>query len=532
MSWQNYPVVRFAIPLIVGMAMGYISIDYGIVNLLWLAIPFILCSCAALYVNTLCPKFRYIHLFGVLSNVSIALFGALLMLQRCLSITESVPDKGAWICGVVESEPKKKARTYAVEVRTNDSRVLAYIALDESHSPETLHSGDSISLQAYKVNPTFIRNDADSTDNHILDDYRNYLFCEGFCATCYVLPGSWDSRGENHGKSDWTKQFADIRSQIHLKYADAGITDDVGSVVEAMTTGQRANLNQKLRQAYAHAGVAHVLALSGMHLAMLFVMFNYLVNNFMTRRWRRVVAFTLIPVAWLFCMIAGMPPSLLRATIMLSLVQLALVIDAEQSLLNSCAIAAVLMLFFNPLLLMNIGFQLSFASIVAIALTHVDTLHIDSTGRRRNILTRIIQEYLWPPLRMSLVCTLATFPLVAYYFGYIPLLGLLSSVVISTLVSILLIMLLLWWMFTLCGLTTTLLTSAIIAIVSWNNTIVDAVASIKIATVDYRPSTVAVVLLYVFIISVWNFFVHRTSRSLRLSMLSLTALLLEQIIVS
>lgn len=532
MYWQNYPVVRFAIPFIAGMALGYFSLDYGIVNLWWLSIPFILCSCAALYVNTLCPKPGQIVLFGILCNVSIALFGAVLMLQRCMSISESVPANGTWISGVVESEPKKKTSTFAVEVKTNNSRVIAYIAIDKHHSPETVHSGDSISLKACKVNPTFIRNGVDSIVNHTFDDYRQFLFCEGFSATCYVLPDDWESKAESHCESDWKQQFADIRKLVHLKYADAGIIDDVGSVIEAITTGQRTNLNPELRQAYAHAGVSHVLALSGMHLAMLFVMFNYLVNNFMTRRWRRVTALALIPVAWLFCMLAGMPPSLLRATIMLSLVELALVIDAEQSLLNSCAIAAVLMLFFNPLLLMNVGFQLSFVSIVAIALTQENLLYIDTVAKRGNKIVRLLHKIIWAPLRMSLVCTLATFPLVAHYFGYVPLFGLLSSVVVSALVSVLLILLLLWWIFTLCGLTTALLTAAIICIVSLNNTIVDAVASIKIATVDYKPSTVAVVLLYLFIFSAWNFFANRTSRSLRLSMLSLTALLLEQIMVN
>ena len=115
---------------------------------------------------------------------------------------------------------------------------------------------------------------------------------------------------------------------------------------------------------FSKAGISHVLALSGFHLTVIVALLDVLLmRGLFKRRWRKITALMIIPFIWAFTLIAGLPPSLVRATTMCSFLQLALVIGNNQGLKNACGIAVFLMLVANPLQIMDVGFQLSFLSL-------------------------------------------------------------------------------------------------------------------------------------------------------------------------
>ena len=515
MFWQNYPLLRLAIPFIAGMC----GADFFIQELMGRQ-P-VLFGVACGWMVLLLVVHRWVRkpvqqsLFGLTAALFVLTVGALLYVVKYERMCEVPFSDFQKVDGVASQPPVEKAKSWAVEVETEDGRLLAYMAKDSLHSPAIIRTGDSLSLSCHYLRLTAPHLAmADSAESDFLP-YRRSLFFKGVSATCYVPADAWQQKGRAEGS--WMGVFDDVRQQMHLAYMEAGLEGDGADILEAMTTGNRKVLSDDLRQAYARSGVAHVLALSGFHLTLVLAVFNLLLHNFCTLRWRRVLAVFFIPLIWAFCLLAGMPPSLVRATIMCSIVQIVLVMGRDTDMLNGCAMAAVLMLCVNPLLLRDVGFQLSFVSIVSIFLFRPQLFYVRPERRR-------IAKFFIDTVCVALVCSLMTFPLVAYYFGQIPLLGVVTNLVISVLVPLLMFGALAWWLLYIIGVKWLLLASGLTLLAEVMNCVVLFVGSLPFATIAYRPTGVQVAVWYVLLPSVFFFWRTRKASALKVSLLSVIAL--------
>ncbi len=308
-----------------------------------------------------------------------------------------------------------------------------------------------------------------------------------------------------------------FQQHIHDVYEQAGMDSETSAVLESVTVGNKSGLTRERRQQFSNAGIAHVLALSGLHLTILLAFFDLLLlRSYLPLRWRRITALLLIPLIWAYCLAAGAPASLIRAATMSTMIQLAIVIGTEYNVLNACAAAAGAMLLWNPLYLLDISFQLSFTSVLAITLAALPLLRY---APRRSI----VLGYLYASVTISLVCTVFTLPIVAYYFGQVPTLSILSNIVVSLLLLFILYGSLLWWAF----FWWTPVQTIIGHIVTWSVKAMTACAStlsaLPFATFSYRPRLAEVVLLYVILACLVRFCRTREAKSLIL-LLSLTVI--------
>ena len=206
--------------------------------------------------------------------------------------------------------------------------------------------------------------------------------------------------------------------------------NDNRAVVLAMTTGERSEISPELRQHYSASGASHLLAVSGLHIGIAFMLVNLLLLPLVLLRYgnllRSVVAILLI---WLYVWLCGMSPSAVRAAIMFSLLQFSLSSLREYSSINILAGTAFIMLAFDSHLLFDISFQLSFIAVAGIVLWAMPLYRLCAT--RFKLVNTVVGI-----LMVGVASTFATMPLVASTFSTISLVGIFINPVVILLANI------------------------------------------------------------------------------------------------
>ena len=209
---------------------------------------------------------------------------------------------------------------------------------------------------------------------------------------------------------------------------------DARAVVLAMATGERSEISNELRQSYSASGASHLLAVSGLHIGIAFMLINILLLPMVLLRYGNIMRSILaVAMIWLYVWLCGMSPSAVRAAIMFSLLLFSLSSLREYTSVNILAGTAFAMLAFDSHLLFDISFQLSFIAVAAIILWAVPLYRICAT--RFKLLNSIIGV-----LFVGIASTLATAPLVANTFSIVSLVGILINPVVILLANIVVLM--------------------------------------------------------------------------------------------
>ena len=205
-----------------------------------------------------------------------------------------------------------------------------------------------------------------------------------------------------------------------IERSASGAGSDLGV---ALTTGLRAGLDRQLTENFRAAGTAHVLAISGLHIALVGgLAFGIAAFSFGRRR----QLYLLLPLAavWGYAALAGFSPSVTRAAIMASAYLLARAMGRQRSALPAVGLAAGLMVAVDPAILASVSFQLSFAAVTGIALLATPLHDLFHRGIEKATGTESRSNLVVSPIvamvAMSIAATIATAPLVAFYFGRVP----------------------------------------------------------------------------------------------------------------
>ena len=230
----------------------------------------------------------------------------------------------------------------------------------------------------------------------------------------------------------------EIQSSIHNWYVKHGIDDQEGAILEAMTIGVKENLSKETKEFFSQAGVSHILALSGYHIGIIYFILQFVfLHRIVSYRWRTISHILTISFLWLYAFIAGMSPSLVRAVIMCSLLIVASIHTHQLLSINALALSALIMLLINPLLILHVGFQLSYMSMLGI---YIIGLPLCQSYQSYTFIDRFI----WCTICISLTCTIFTMPIVAYTFHRIPTLSIFSNIIITALTYLLIPLVILW----------------------------------------------------------------------------------------
>lgn len=209
---------------------------------------------------------------------------------------------------------------------------------------------------------------------------------------------------------------------LGLRIHALGLSADDDTLVQAMLLGRRQELSAGLRTLYNQVGASHVLALSGLHVGVLFLLLNALLLRLLTwpgpRRW---VGGAIVLLLWVYVVLTGCSPSLVRAAVMVSLMTAGLVRQSGFSSWHTLGLAALAILFFSPSALWSVSFQLSFSAVAGIFLFY----RVNGKWAERSLPVRWFCNGVTLSLSAQLGCT----PLAVYYFHTLSL----SSILLSPL---------------------------------------------------------------------------------------------------
>ena len=268
------------------------------------------------------------------------------------------------------------------------------------------------------------------------------------------------------------ESFEPLRIQLSDGFVSFGISGDENAVVNAMALGDKSGISPQLKYLYSQTGASYVLALSGMHLAIIYFILSWVVmrtmlwlyvvpellweklpveNNTCLQRiikmflrlqpseqlYRNIISFVILLIIWLYVILVGMSPSVVRSAVMLSIYGISRMLFRKHDVITVLALTAFLTLMISPLSLFDVGFQMSYLAVLGIGVympylmqlvykTDYNWSEDSSTSMLRKILL-----WVYGSLVLSFSAQIMVLPLVAYYFHSLPCYGLLSSLVVS-----------------------------------------------------------------------------------------------------
>ena len=253
-------------------------------------------------------------------------------------------------------------------------------------------------------------------------DYGQYLRMQGVVGTAVVWSNQW--RRLPFVRGVWWQSPAlmrQVQHRLYERFRTLGIEGDELATLGALTLGYKEDLEPGLKRSFQRSGAAHVLAVSGLHtgilyavLLALFTCFGRYKPMYANRVGRVTLSLLIIVSMWVYALLTGMTPSVVRSVLMVSLIELGRMCYRQGISLNTVATAAFLILLVRPRDLFSVSFQLSFAAVIAILLFSpglVQMLDVKQTKHKQP------WQYMRDLLGVSVAAQLGTLPLTLYYFG-------------------------------------------------------------------------------------------------------------------
>ena len=293
--------------------------------------------------------------------------------------------------------------------------------------------------------------------------------------------------------------FLERRAKLLDRLSESGVDGSAYAVVAAMALGDKSQLTTELRDAYAISGASHILALSGLHLGIIYTLLSLLLSR---RRWQMVSQIVIIVSIWLFVFLVGLSASVVRSAVMVSIYALLSLGHRDKLSVNTLAFAAIVMLLFNPMALFDVGFQLSFMAVLTILLFYP---LLESLWSQPFLLDHRLFRWLWTMLSVSCAAQIGVAPLIAYYFGRISCYFLLANLVVVPVAALILYL-------SLAVLLIPSLAYLLIYIVDTLNQLLVSIAALPGASIEgLHPTPLQVWMMYVIIGAVYLLLIRRTS---------------------
>ncbi len=224
--------------------------------------------------------------------------------------------------------------------------------------------------------------------------------------------------------------WKDCALSLQARLLETDIDKDALGQVLALTLGNKEYLSLEIKAVYRQAGAAHILALSGMHLGILYGCMRMLVRRLTYTRWRWLTLAVVLWVIWSYALLTGCPMSLIRAALMMSLaLVLQMCWDGRKSL-DILNVSVALVLLVDPAALLDVGFQLSCAAMLGIII-----LGIPICGHWQKV--HYIYKVVLDSLAISISAQLGVLPLTLFYFESVACYGAITSLLaipLSTLI--------------------------------------------------------------------------------------------------
>ena len=320
--------------------------------------------------------------------------------------------------GVVNTEPEARDRT--IHLRLSATAIKSDRGWHEVSGTVLIYAPR---YPSYSYGDVLLVNGRPETPPQLDDfDYPSYLAHQGIYSTMLYPRIEIIDRGGGLKPPAW---LYSVKSRMSQTLAQV-LPEPQASLAQGITLGIRGNIPSSVKDNFSHTGTAHLLAISGLHLSILAgILVSIGIWLFGKRHYLYV--WLAISIIWLYALITGMHPPVVRATIMASLFLIAELLGRQRSAITALVLAAAIMVGINPLILWSASFQMSFMAMVGL----IFVAPIFQSLGRRVITTKWGEEgtavktanIINDAFSVSLGAIIGVGPLVAYYFGIISFVG-------------------------------------------------------------------------------------------------------------
>lgn len=512
--WKTAPFVRLLVPFVAGIILQWyleVPVLYIIMGIACFSIAFLLFSFFPLV-----KKFKLQFWQGLLLQVLLLVAGMLLTWSKNVQHHQNWYGnhykEGDYIIATIKEPLVEKTKSYKADafieqLVRNDSgiaaegKLLLYFSKDAA-SPG-LKYGDKILIHK-KL--TAIKN----SGNPGAFNYQRYAAFQQTFHNAFLKRGDWTKLNGNDGNIFQSLLFT-AREKI-LSALQTSITagkDELG-IAEALLIGYTNDLDKDLVQAYSNTGVVHIIAISGMHLGLIYGLLIWIFARMpLIKRSKTTQAFLILACLWLFSLLTGGSASVIRSAVMFTFITTGtMMLKKEASVYSSLSASAFVMLVYNPYYLWDVGFQLSYLAVAGIVVFQkpiYNCLYI----KNKYI------DMVWKAGALTTTAQVLTFPVCIYYFHQFPVLFLITNLIavpLSTVVLYTAIFLVAFSWIPVVGLYAGKLTGWLLWLM---NKIILWVNELPFAVWDKIPATVLTTwLLYATILCMAAWLMHKSKKML------------------
>jgi competence protein ComEC len=400
----------------------------------------------------------------------------------------------------VVAPPEQKAKTLKVEaaiVQLFDSATSistcgkALLYFQNSDNTQQIKQGDYILVKNNLKDIT-------KSGNPGSFDYAQYCASKSIFQSAYLKDNEWQKTTRH--TEDSKSYFAHINEYTRCILKKYIPDSNAHGVAEALLLGYRTDIDDKIWQAYTDTGIVHIIAISGMHMAMVYGSSRWLLLllPFFNKRKAMAVLISIL-FMWSFACITGLPASVTRAAIMFTFIGMGEMLDQKSNSINTLAASAFCMLCYNPMMIYDVGFQLSYMAVLSLIIFYSPVYNLLYVSNK-------IADAVWKLMAMTLAAQILTLPICIYYFHQFPLLFLFTNLFAVPLTTVILYVEIILVLLHLITPVATILGSVISVLVNFVNTTVLTLSQYSFAVWSAINITVLqMLLLFLFIIycSLW-----------------------------
>jgi competence protein ComEC len=426
--WQRLPAFRILLPFICGILMQwYLPVQPGYTLVICLLAIIIIILLAQF---SLTSRYQLRILPGLFINL--LFFGTGCMALQCKHHRHKKDWFGSHnyqqLIAVISEPPVEKPNSFRT-IATISSYVSDH-TIHTASGKVILSFPKSWNLPSYGEEIIICKKlpEIKSNSNPGGFDYKTYCSFNGISHQGYLTPKDYIRTKRMHRNIFFEKIFEWRRFIINV-FKTHLRDPKVQGLAEALLIGYKDDLDKDLVKAYSNTGVVHVIAISGLHLALVYGLLMLFTKPLSAKRWRWLRVLLVISGLWLFSILAGAQPSILRASVMFTLIALRMIVKRNGSVYNSIAIAAFLLLAWNPFWLWDTGFQLSFLAVLSILIFYRKLYNLLCFQNKA-------VDFIWQLAAASLAAQVLTVPVTVYYFHQFPFLFLITNIVAVPLSSL------------------------------------------------------------------------------------------------
>jgi competence protein ComEC len=415
--WKKAPFIRFLLPLIAGIVLQWhLQIQPGV---LWIVLCVSSITAVSFFFIPFFKRFKLSALSGIAVTILFIALGGLLSWYKNIQHNQhwfgkNYNNENTLVVTLLEN-PVEKTKSYKANasvdyILRNDSciktkgTVILYFKKDSA----LLHLAYGSQLVITKP-----LQEIKNSGNPGGFDYKRYSLFQGITHQAYLKENEFAILSTTH-KTFFQLLINKSRSKVLSILRNNIKGEKELGLAEALLIGYKDDLDKTLVQSYSNTGVVHVIAISGLHLGLIYWLLTWFFKPLQKRKtfkWIRPVL--ILAGLWAFSLLAGAQPSVLRSAFMFTCIVLGDSFARKSSIYNTLALSALLLLCINPYWLWDVGFQLSYVAVLSIVIFMQPIYHWFYIKNKT-------LDFIWKLNAVTIAAQILTVPIGIYHFHQFP----------------------------------------------------------------------------------------------------------------